>query len=104
MKSKTIEVIKEVLFYVSLMVLLIPAGLLATVVLSDYYHANKAVKFLPKPKEERRLEYYLHNDIMYISVDQFEIEFESTDSVLKFDSFDSLAFYISEKTSKEHKR
>lgn len=100
MKYKIIEA----LFYAAFMVLLIPTGLLVTAVLSDYYHNRKAVENLPKPDENRRIEYYMHNDIMYINIDQFEIEFESTDSVLKFDSFDSLAFYVSEKTSKEVRR
>lgn len=95
------NIIKKILLLLFIYVVLLPFSLISIVYLSDYYHANKAVKYLPKPKEERRLEYYLHNDIMYISVDQFEIEFESTDSVLKFDSFDSLAIFISEKTSKE---
>lgn len=100
MKSK----IKEALFYVALMVLLIPAGLLVTVVLSDYYHAKKAVESLPKSDENRRIEYYMHNDIMYINIDQFEIEYESRDSVLKFESFDSLAFYVGEISRKEVQR
>lgn len=94
MKNK----ILNTLYYSVITVIMIPLGLVSTVYISDIFRS------VPETREDRRIEYYMLNDIMYINIDQLEIEYESTDSVLKFDSFDSLAFYISEKTSKEHKR
>ena len=97
MKKKLIEFF----YYAFVAIILIPSSIIFMVHLSSYYHKEIATPRALKSDEDRRIEYYMHNDIMYINIDQLEVEYESNDSVLKFDSFDSLAFYVSEASSKE---
>lgn len=97
MKKKLIDFF----YYALVAIILVPSSILSMVYMSSYYHKEIAPPTALKSDESRRIEYYMHNDIMYINIDQLEIEYESNDEVLKFESFDSLAYYVSEVSSKE---